>query len=152
MNTYVPTLTEHGQDKILNDYKALKSKYSEVTAELRRVGMGSLDDAFSTSVKKVEQLFLEDQLKKIQHIIDRMRIVKKAKSSKVADVGNKVEYQHGENRYTITLVDPLEADPSVGFIPVDSPLGRAIAYKKVNQTVDVVAPRMTYQIKLLKIS
>jgi transcription elongation factor GreA len=151
MNTYVPQLTEHGQNKIQNEYETLKEKYMNITSELRRVGVESLDDAFATSIKKVEQLFLEEKMKKIQHVINRMSVIKKHRGKLSADVGSKVTYLHGDKERTVTLVEPIEADPSIGFIPVDSPLGRAILGRKANETIDVTAPKQTYHITLLKI-
>ncbi len=152
MNTYVPQLTKHGQTKIQNEYETLKENYTKITSELRRVGVESLDDAFTTSIKKVEQLFLEDKMKKIQKVMNRMRVIKKHRSRGSADVGSKVTYQQAGSQHAITLVDSIEADPSVGFISVGSPLGRAILGRKPNETIDVTAPRQTYQITLLKIS
>lgn len=154
MNSYVPTLTKHGQTKLQDEYETLKNTYMKITAELRRVGAENLDDAFTTSVKKVEQLFLEDKIKRIQDIMNRMKIVKNKRRKNYADVGSKVTYQHNNQARTITLVDPLEADPSVGFIPIDSPLGKAILGKRINKnkTIIVTAPRLTYQITLLKIN
>lgn len=152
MNTYVPLLTKHGQNKIQNEYESLKNKYLEITSDLRQKSSDTLDDAFSISVKKIEQLFLEDKMKKVQQVMDRMRIVKKARRKQYADVGSKVVYQQGDTQHTITLVDPIEVDPSVGFISIDSPLGKAISHQKVDSTIEVHAPRQTYQIKLLQIS
>lgn len=154
MNTYVPMLTKKGQHKIQKEYDYLVSKYKEVTAELRQKSGEALDDAYSISTKKIEQLFLENKIKKIQNIMYRMHPVKRARShtNKHADVGSKVIYQHGTAKRAITLVDPLEADPSAGFIPIDSPLGKAIVTGKINEKISVMAPRQTYEIKLLKIS
>ena len=154
MKTYVPTLTKKGQHKIQKEYDYLVSKYKEITAELRQKSSEALDDAYSISAKKVEQLFLENKIKKIQNIMHRMHLVKKDKghANKHLDVGSKVIYQHGGIKRAITLVDPLEADPSAGFIPIDSPLGKAIATGKINGKISVNAPRQTYEIKLLKIT
>lgn len=154
MNSYVPLLTKNGQHKIQKEYDSLISKYKEITAELRQRSTEAIDDAYSVSAKKVEQLFLENKIKKVQNIMYRMHPIKKVRGRnyKYPEVGSKVVYQHGSAKRAITLVDPLEADPSAGFIPIDSPLGKALSSGKINERISVNAPRQTYEIKLLKIS
>ena len=122
MNSYVPMLTENGQHKIQKEYESLVSKYKEITADLRQRSSEALDDAYSISAKKVEQLFLENKIKKVQNIMYRMHPIRKVKgrNNKHPEVGSKVLYQHGKSKRAVTLVDPLEADPSAGFIPIHS--------------------------------
>lgn len=154
MSSYVPMLTQNGQNKIQKEYESLVNKYKEITAELRQRSSEALDDAYTVSAKKVEQMFLENKIKKVQNIMYRMHPIKKSRRrvNKFPDVGSKVVYQHGNEKRAITLVDPLEADPTAGFIPIDSPLGKALSTSKVNEKISVNAPRQTYEIKLLKIN
>ena len=51
-----------------------------------------------------------------------------------------------------TLVETFEIDLSKNKISIDSPIGKALLGKKVNQIIEVKVPAGTIKLKILKIT
>ena len=51
-----------------------------------------------------------------------------------------------------TLVETFEIDLSKNKISIDSPIGKALLGKKVNQIIEVNVPAGTIKLKILKIT
>jgi transcription elongation factor GreA len=68
-------------------------------------------------------------------------------------LGSVVKVKTGEGKaQEYTIVGPAEADPSAGKISNESPVGRALIGKKLNDEVQVSAPRGIISMKITKIS
>lgn len=64
------------------------------------------------------------------------------KNHKVAQVGATIHLESSGRSISYQLVDSLEADPSNGKISSDSPLGRALIGKRINQLVHFMSPSL----------
>ncbi|MBU0648474.1 GreA/GreB family elongation factor [Patescibacteria group bacterium] len=64
----------------------------------------------------------------------------KKKTGTEIGLGSTVKVRYGAVMKEYTIVTSLEADPANGYISVDSPLGRALVNKRVNEDVSVKAP------------
>ena len=64
----------------------------------------------------------------------------------------KVRSSDGGKTQEYTIVGPAEADPREGKISNESPVGRALIGKKVNEEVQVNAPKGVVTLKITKIS
>jgi transcription elongation factor GreA len=75
------------------------------------------------------------------------------KKSDSVQIGSKVTIKEGNfDSETFTIVGAAEANPRVGKISNESPIGKAILSRKVGDTVKVETPGGTYNVKILKIS
>jgi transcription elongation factor GreA len=63
----------------------------------------------------------------------------------------KVKVSDGKSQ-EYTIVGPAEADPREGKISNESPVGRALIGKKLNDEVQVSAPKGILTMKITKIS
>ncbi|MNL42701.1 Transcription elongation factor GreA [compost metagenome] len=82
-------------------------------------------------------------MRKVETILSNAIVLEKHAPSLQAEQGSKVAYvQHetGEKR-TITLVDPLEADPLEGYVSVQSPVGSTLLGCQVSDSVTIATPK-----------
>jgi transcription elongation factor GreA len=63
----------------------------------------------------------------------------------------KVRSSDDGKSHEYTIVGPAEADPRDGKISHESPVGRALIGKKVNDEVEVSVPKGTMKLKITKV-
>ena len=91
-------------------------------------------------------------IKQIEAML-RVAIIAKAESTSIASIGSTVvlyDQEYDEN-VEYTIVGQAEADVINFKISYESPLGKTIIGKKVNDTIKVDAPMGTIEYKLLEI-
>ena len=59
--------------------------------------------------------------------------------------------ENGSAEETYTIVGAVEANPREGKISNESPIGRAILNRKLNEEVQVEAPDGSYTVRIVKI-
>jgi transcription elongation factor GreA len=70
---------------------------------------------------------------------------------KIISLGAKVKIEVDGQRDEFTLVGTLEANPALGRISNESPVGKALLGHKVGEEVSVSSPiKTTYKIKSIK--
>jgi transcription elongation factor GreA len=67
-------------------------------------------------------------------------------------VGSRVRLQDLDGEADFSVVRPDEADPFVGLVSADSPLGRALQGRCVGDRVAVRAPGGVHEVTVLSIS
>jgi len=103
---------------------------------------------------KNEQAMVEGRILTLQSLIQNADIIDSegAHKSKQVILGSTVKVKTSEGKVQeYTIVGPAEADPREGKISNESPVGRALMGKKVNDEVEVSAPRGLISIKITKI-
>lgn len=104
---------------------------------------------------KNEQAMLEGRIITLQSLLQNATIIDRdsAHKSKNVMLGSNVKMKNGEGKSVeYTIVGPAEADPRDGKISNESPVGRALIGKKLNDEVQVNAPRGVITYKITKIS
>ena len=139
-------LTEEGLEKIKKDYESLlelrKMKTTDDVPSIwhsEDVNPEYLSFQEDMNVLEVRLTEYEDILKNVELIISpakdkRDTVLLGAKVSVEIDNGQVDEYE---------IVGTLEANPSLGRISNESPVGRAILGLRVNEEVAVSSPRKT---------
>jgi transcription elongation factor GreA len=104
---------------------------------------------------KNEQAMVEGRIQQLQSLIQNASLIDEAGAhkSKIVILGSnvKVKSEDGKSQ-EYTIVGPAEADPRDGKISNESPVGRALMGKKLNDEVQVSAPRGIITMKITKIS
>lgn len=146
------TLTKDGLLRLRENYEHLKARYREVSRELRR----SIQDGEShdpiVQIKGLEQEFLFGDIQKLERLLLSAKIIRKARRPKRVRAGMRVQYEEAGKTFTITLVDPLEADPPRGFISVKSPIGSALMGHKLHETVAATTPVGTKKLTIINLA
>lgn len=104
---------------------------------------------------KNEQAMVEGRILQLQSLIQNAEIIDEdgAHKSKTVTLGSTVKVKSDDGKsHEYTIVGPVEADPREGKISNESPVGRALMGKKLNDEVQVNVPRGIVTMKITKIS
>jgi transcription elongation factor GreA len=103
---------------------------------------------------KNEQAMVEGRILQLQSLIQNATIIDEdgAHRSKQVTLGSHVKVRTGDGKsQEYTIVGPAEADPREGKISNESPVGRALMGKRVNDEVEVNAPKGVMTLKVTRI-
>jgi len=147
-------LTQDGHDQLTAELEELKgTKRREIAERLKQaISYGDLKENGEYHAAKDDQAFMETRIKQIEAMLRVARIVK-AESKSIVAVGSTVvlyDEEYDEN-VEYTIVGQSEADVANFKISYESPLGKTIIGKKVNDSIKVEAPVGTIVYKLLEI-
>ncbi len=112
---------------------------------------GDLSENAPYDAARDDQQFAEGRIAEIQHILKHTKIIEgKSKGGAVA-LGSTVhvELKDGKQRYTI--VGSTEANPDLGRISNDSPIGKALLGKKPGDQVEIQVPAGTLTYKIVHV-
>jgi transcription elongation factor GreA len=103
---------------------------------------------------KNEQAMVEGRIQQLQNLIQNAEIIDEdgAHKSKQVILGSTVKVKADGKTQEYHIVGPAEADPREGKISNESPVGRALIGKKLNDEVQVNAPKGIVTMKITKIS
>lgn len=151
----VTYLTREGYDKLQEELEYLRTvKRREVAERLHEAMEGGelIEDAEYEAAKN-EQAFVEGRIHELETILANARVIDPSLSrSELVQVGAKVTIQEGSNEpETYIIVGPAEANPRLGRISNESPLGRALIDHRVGDEVRVDAPDGPFTVKILKV-
>jgi len=97
--------------------------------------------------------FLRSRIDEIKNILDHHEVIKNPGKDKAhfVDLGAKVKVDIGGQKDEFTIVGTLEANPVLGKISNESPVGRALLGHKIGDEVAISSPaKTTYKIKGIK--
>lgn len=147
-------LTQEGYDQLAEELEQLKGpKRREVAARLKQaISYGDLKENGEYHAAKDDQAFMETRIKQIEAMLRKARVVKAASNSAVSVGATVVLYdQEFDENVEYTLVGQAEADVANNKISYESPLGKSLLNKKVDDIIEVEAPVGTIVYKLLEI-
>lgn len=152
-------LTSEGYERLSTEAEHLRTvKREEVASRLQRALEDGQDDDFVDNAEleaaRNEQSFLEGRILELEEILRNHQIISEDVSADgVVRVGSFVTVRESgydeEERYH--LVGAAEADPTEGRISNESPLGRQLLGKKVNDKVRFMAPSGQIEFTVIKI-
>lgn len=97
--------------------------------------------------------FLRARIDELKNIIDNHEIIKGPSKDKqgIIAVGASVKIDIEGEKDEFTIVGTLEANPALGKISNESPVGRALLGKKVGDEIVIASPvKTTYKVKGIK--
>lgn len=155
MDENVVYVTEEGLRKIKEELEYLKEvKRPEISQQLQvAIAQGDLSENADYTYAKQEQAFMEGRIKDLEDSLRRAQVIAEDVPADRVRVGTTVTIQEDgyDDAETYRIVGVHEADPSKGFISNESPFGRALLGKKVNQTVRVETPSGEALVKIIAI-
>jgi len=148
-------LTKKGLAKLKKEYNLLKKIRLAKTKEEIPVILESedLNPEYLSFREKIESI--ETRLAELEEILKNSEIIKPPppKKRNVVDLGATVITEVEGEKDEFTIVGTIEANPSLGFISNESPVGKALLGHKVGDVVVVSSPIKTvYKIKKIKYS
>ena len=145
MNAYQPVyLTAEGVKNLRRELDHLVNVKRPALAErLRRaIQQGDLSENADYITAKEEQGFLEGRVQQIEAMLRRAVIIQENGPTDEVILGSRVTVvEEGvEESEVFHIVGPAEADPANGKVSNESPLGRALMGRQVEDAVSVEAP------------
>jgi len=156
-NKFMPErkyLTPEGFLKLKEKLEYLKKeKRKEIAARIRAAKeLGDLSENAEYQDAKDEQAFNEGKIFELANIVKSAIVVQKNNRHDIVAVGNTVKVKKDSKEREFMIVGSNEADPLVGRISNESPIGRALLGKRKGDAVEVETPAGTSKYEILSIS
>jgi len=143
-------LTKEGLERFKKEYQTLKLlKLAKLKGEAPKI-LHSDEMSAEYLAFKEDMDLLESRLFELEYILKNFVLIKKPPKEKqdIVDLGATVVVGVNGQEDEFTIVGTLEADPSIGKISNESPVGKALLGHKVGDEVVVSSPNKTiYKIK-----
>lgn len=151
-------------------YKMSRERYEEIVKELEYLqtvrekevaeqikearSYGDLSENSEYDEAKTEQGKLYSKIAELTNLRDNAEIVEKTARSGAIGIGSKVTVLDVEfdEEVEYQIVGSQEANPSIGRISDESPVGQGLMGHRTGETITVDAPAGELQFKILKVS
>lgn len=149
-------MTYQGLQKLEAELENLKTvRRKEITSKIKvALGYGDLSENSEYDEAKNEQAFVEGRIIKLENMLKNASVVDENEvPTDIVSVGCKVkvfDFDFDEE-VEYFLVGSAEADPLNNKISNESPVGKALIGKKVDDEVDVDVPNGNIKFKILEI-
>ena len=147
-------LTQEGFERLQKELEHLRTvKRIEVAERLREaLEDGELIENAELEAAKNEQSFVEGRIKELEMLLSNARLIDSSANGDTIQVGTRVKVQEdGAEAEEYVIVGAAEADPRLGRISNESPLGKALLNQKAGDKVKVEAPGGEFEIEILSI-
>jgi len=149
-------LTQEGYEKLKNELDLLKTvKRREIAKQLEKArAMGDLSENAEYDAAKDAQAHLEKRISELEDKLGRARIIEHENIPKdKVYIGAKVKLrdEDTEEELFYILVSPPEADYAQGKISIESPIGKALMGRKVDDVVEIHVPAGILKYRILSI-
>jgi transcription elongation factor GreA len=148
-------LTREGFERLQQELEYLRTeKRTEVADRLREaLEDGELIENAELEAAKNEQSFVEGRIKELEMLLSNAKIIEEHQNTGIIQVGSKVKvHEEGYEPEEYVIVGAAEADPRLGRISNESPLGQALLNQKAGDKVIVEAPGGEFEIEILSVS
>jgi len=146
-------LTKEGLERVKREHQTLQElKLAKTKGESPKV-LHSEDLNPEYLAFQEDIGFLESRIIELENIIKNSELIKMPRKEKqgIVDLGAQVTVEVDGQKDEFTLVGSLEANPSVGKISNESPVGKALLGRLVGDAVIVSSPiQTTYNIKKVR--
>ena len=146
-------LTKEGLEKIKKEYNSLKEmKLAKTRGESPKI-LHSEDLNSEYLVFQEDISFLESRIIELDSILKNVELIKppRKEMQKIVNLGATVLVSVDGQNDEFTLVGSLEANPSLGRISNESPVGKSLLGHKAGDEVVVSSPiQTTYKIKKIR--
>ncbi|MEA4909517.1 MAG: transcription elongation factor GreA [Chloroflexi bacterium] len=149
-------LTKEGYQKLQEELETLRTHKRQEIAERLHEAMegGELIENAEYEAAKNEQAFVEGRIKELEVLLATARVVESsAVAGETVQVGSTVTIREegAETDEVYAIVGAAEANPTIGRISNESPLGRALINRKSGDVVQVDAPAGSFVVTILKV-
>ena len=148
-------MSEEGLNKLKAELHHLQTvREKEVAEQIKEArAFGDLTENSEYDEAKTEQGKLVAKIAEIKNLIENAEIVHASDNTDNVGIGSKVTVKDLEfgTEEIFTIVGSQEADPALGKISDDSPLGKGLMDQQKGDTIEVEAPAGIIKFKILKI-
>lgn len=154
MNSKIFYITKEKLKQLRLEHQALLAKEKEKAIVEKAPKILESDDLSPEFVSFQEDVeMLRSRIDEVGNILDNHQLIKKPPKNQqeVVSVGATVLVDAKGRKNEFVIVGTLDANPAMGRISNESPVGRAFLGKKVGEEVNIDSPvNTTYKIKKIK--
>ena len=145
-------LTQEGIDELTGELKGLVGRRGEIAESIKLAReQGDLSENAEYHAAKDEHEKNEGRILEVENILASVELIKKPKGDSKVQLGSNVKLKNGTSTKEFKVVGTVEADPLSGKISDESPLGKALLGKKLNDDVEITTPAETTTYKIVEI-
>lgn len=141
MNNHKVQLTAAGFEELLNKISTLESKIKYESKLIERYIRDSEMNSEAYAESCANRAYLENELLQLKQVQKSAQVVQNSSDSDIVGIGDKVRLTNHRICYEMTIVSSLEANPSVGKVSSESPIGASILGKSIGEAVIVRLPQ-----------
>ncbi|OAA31761.1 transcription elongation factor GreA [Kosmotoga arenicorallina S304] len=149
-------LTKEGYENLKKELETLRKKLMYEIAERIKEAreLGDLSENSEYDEAKNEQGKIDSRIKQLEEILNNAEIIEDNGDNSIVRIGSKVLLENLESKETmeIRLVNTHEANIFENKISIDSPIGKALLDRRVDEELMVRAPSGNIKYKILAIS
>lgn len=150
-------MTPQGYKRLKEELDYLKSvRRRELRDRLKEsMDFGEVGENPEYEAIKKEQAMVEGRIEELETILSLANVLDEEEiNTENVDIGSKVTVLDLDTQQTIqfTIVDPIEADPRIGYLSLESPVGAALLHKKKGEEVVVKVPAGIRRLRIEDIS
>jgi transcription elongation factor GreA len=141
-------ITPKGLEKLQNELEHLRTVRRREVARHLQDTLGDVEET-EYLIAQEEQAFVEGRIQSLERLLTNIQVIVPGNGSGVVDIGSTVVIKSdGIESETYTIVGSAEADPAVGLISNESPIGKALLGCKLGDEKDVKTPSgvVTYRV------
>lgn len=113
---------------------AMRPAIAERIAEARAFGDLSENQEYTDA--RAEQKTVENRILEIEEILKNAKLIEAPKKTDGVAIGTTVTINMAGKEFAYTVVGPVEANPLEGKISHESPIGKQLLGRKVNEEFD----------------
>lgn len=146
-------LTQEGIDELRDELNGLIGRRGEIAESIKTAReQGDLSENAEYHAAKDEHEKNESRIMEIEGILASVELIKKPKGDGKVQLGSSVRLKNNGSTKEFKVVGTVEADPLIGKISDESPIGKALLGKKLNEDVEIVTPAETTIYKIVEIT
>ena len=150
-------MTDEGLKRLENELEDLKSVKRKEIAEKIKVALsfGDLSENSEYDEAKNDQAIIESRISEIENQLKNVRILDESElTTETVHIGSRIRIldMQSSDEEVYRIVGSTEADPLNGKISDESPIGKALLGRVVDDIFDVAIPSGVVSYKLLEIS
>jgi len=137
----VTYITPKGLEKLKNELDYLRILKRREIAKYLQDTMGDVEDN-EYLLALEEQAFVEGRIRRLEQILSDAQVIRLDQNHQgVIEIGSTVILREGDiASETYTIVGAAEADPQMGMISNESPLGKALLGRKIGDDLEIKVP------------
>ncbi len=144
-------ISPEGLEKLKRELEQLKTvRRREIASRLEAAkALGDLSENAEYQEAKEAQSLNEANILELEEVLRDVIVITKPAHTSSVQIGSTIEVESEHGRETFTIVGSEEADPILGKISNESPMGRAFLGKSAGEAVAIKTPRggETYKVR-----
>jgi len=155
--TYIkddPYMTEDKFEALKKNLEKLKQEIQpRLIAEVKRLAlMGDFSENAAYQIAKGKLRGTNSKIDKLTKQIADANLIKIDKDTSVVQIGHQVTISNGDKEFRYRILGSSETNPAKGAISYQSPLGKALIGKKINDSVEIKLANEVVKYKIISIN